>query len=59
MTALEKAAELCRAFEDFIPHAYDDADPKARPVKPGQKIKGTLTQGYGTTGKRVKADTIN
>jgi lysozyme len=44
--------ELLREVEGFIPDAYDDATEK--PVKPGETAKGTLTIGYGHTGKDVK-----
>lgn len=44
---------LIKQWEAFIPNAYDDADPKHRPVAKGQHIAGTLTIGYGHTGSDV------
>jgi lysozyme len=45
---------LIKQWEAFIPNAYDDADRSHSPVKPGQRISGTLTIGYGHTGPDVK-----
>lgn len=39
-------------------HAYDDADPTARPIKPGEPVNGTLTIGYGHTRTAVAGMTI-
>jgi len=46
--------EKIKQWEGFVPHAYDDEDPKHRPVVPGQQVVGTLTIGYGHTGPDVK-----
>lgn len=43
---------LIKEHEGFMPTAYDDLDPK-RALKSGDKIKGTLTVGYGHTGPDV------
>lgn len=45
------ALALLKQWEGFVPYAYDDADqssPKRR-IKPGDRIVGTLTIGYGST----------
>lgn len=48
--------KLIKQWEKFIPHAYDDFDPpsKRRRIQPGDKVNGTLTIGYGSTGAHVK-----
>ena len=47
--------ECAKRWEEFIPYAYDDADtPRQRkPVVKGQKLRGTLTVGFGHTGSDV------
>jgi lysozyme len=46
-----------KQWEFFIPFVYDDADPKPglkkTRLKPGMKVRGTATQGYGHTGSDV------
>lgn len=51
----KETVECAKRWEEFIPYAYDDADsPKQRkPVIKGQKLRGTLTIGYGHTGADV------
>lgn len=47
----QKGLDKLKLWEGLVLYAYDDADtstPKKR-VKPGDKIKGTLTIGYGHT----------
>jgi len=41
-------------WEGEVLWAYDDFDPKHRPIEPGMSIKGTLTIGVGHTGPDVK-----
>lgn len=38
-----------KAWEGFVPHAYDDAFATKEPVDPGETVHGTLTIGYGHT----------
>lgn len=45
--------EKLPAWEGEVLHAYDDLDPKARPVSVGAPVKGTLTIGVGHTGADV------
>lgn len=47
---------LIKQWESFIPFAYDDFDSpkKRRKIQPGDKVNGTLTIGYGSTGVHVK-----
>lgn len=47
---------LLKQWEGFVAFAYDDFDPpsKRRMIKPGDKVHGTLTIGYGHTGPDVK-----
>lgn len=47
---------LLKRWEAFIPFAYDDFDSpkKRRRIQPGDKVNGTLTIGYGSTGVHVK-----
>jgi len=51
----EEGKSTLKRFEAFIPFAYDDADgPKnRRRIKPGDTVRGTLTIGYGHTGRDV------
>lgn len=46
-----------KLWESFIPFVYDDADPKPglkkTRLRPGMKVRGTATQGYGHTGPDV------
>lgn len=51
----EDGVALAKQWEAFIGFAYDDADPPAhrRKIKQGDKIRGTLTIGYGHTGNEV------
>lgn len=46
-----------KSWEGFVGYAYDDADPTTPKykVRAGQKIRGTLTAGYGHTGPDVIA----
>lgn len=41
-------------WEGEVLHAYDDFDPKHRPVTPGIAVRGTLTIGVGHTGPDVR-----
>jgi lysozyme len=41
-------------WEGEVLYAYDDFDPKHRPIMPGMPVKGTLTAGVGHTGPDVK-----
>jgi len=41
-------------WEGEVLWAYDDFDPKHRPITPGMAVKGTLTIGVGHTGPDVK-----
>lgn len=47
--------KLIKQWEAFIPFAYDDFDSpkKRRRIQPGDKVTGTLTIGYGSTGAHV------
>jgi GH24 family phage-related lysozyme (muramidase) len=49
-TAFDIAREFLRDGERYVGHTYDDRDPKARPLVPGQACRGTPTIGYGHTG---------
>ncbi len=48
--------KLIKQWEGLILFAYDDFDPpkNRRRIKPGDKVNGTLTIGYGSTGPHVK-----
>lgn len=48
--------KLIKQWESFIPFAYDDFDPpkKRRKIQPGDRVNGTLTIGYGSTGAHVQ-----
>lgn len=52
----DEGLRLAKQWEAFIPFAYDDFDPPKtrRRIKAGDKINGTLTVGYGSTGAHVK-----
>jgi lysozyme len=52
--AFEIALAFLREKERFVGHTYDDMDPKARPLAPGQACRGTPTIGYGHTGRHAK-----
>ena len=45
--------ELIKHFEGLVLTAYDDARPKY-PLRSGDRVQGTLTIGYGHTGKDFK-----
>jgi lysozyme len=47
MKTSDAGREFIEAFEGLILGAYDDADDRV--VKPGQRVRGTLTIGYGHT----------
>lgn len=47
MKTSDSGRELIESFEGLILQAYDDADDHI--VKPGQRVYGTLTIGYGHT----------
>lgn len=51
----QQGLKLIEAFEGLILYPYDDADGKNPPKKivAGDKLRGTLTIGYGHTGKDV------
>jgi lysozyme len=51
----KEGEKMLKQWEAFVPFAYDDFDPpsKRRVIKAGDKINGTLTIGYGHTGKDV------
>lgn len=56
MEISEKGLNLIKSFEQLVLYTYDDLDtsvPK-RIVHEKMKIKGTLTIGYGHTGKDVE-----
>ena len=44
-------AALARAFETFVPFTYDDAHWPPVPARASVPVLGTLTIGYGQTGK--------
>lgn len=52
----EASEQLIKQWEACILFAYDDFDPPSnrRRIKAGDKIKGTLTIGYGHTGPDVR-----
>lgn len=52
MKTSERGIALICAHEGFVPVAYDDFAPK-KALKPGDKVRGTLTIGYGSTGPHV------
>lgn len=56
MIISDNGLDKIKAWEAFIPFAYDDFDPPARrrKIKMGDKVNGTLTIGYGHTGADVK-----
>lgn len=54
----ESGIAFIKRWEGFVPHAYDDTDPKARPIKPGDPVRGVLTYGYGETAGVKPGDTI-
>lgn len=57
MRKLNKAGEaLIKQWEELILYPYDDADTPARrkPIQPGDRVRGTLTAGWGHTGPDVK-----
>jgi GH24 family phage-related lysozyme (muramidase) len=47
MKTSNKGRKLIEKFEGLILRAYDDYNDKI--VKPGEKVRGTLTIGYGHT----------
>lgn len=47
---------LIKSFEGFVARAYDDFRPTYQ-LKPGDKVQGTLTIGYGHTGADVTIGT--
>lgn len=48
--------DLIKDAEGLVLYAYDDQDPSwpRKAVKPGDKLRGVLTIGWGHTGKDVK-----
>lgn len=61
MRKLNKAGEaLIKQWEELILYPYDDADTPARrkPIQPGDRVRGTLTAGWGHTGPDVKPGMI-
>lgn len=52
----EAGEQLIKQWEKLILYPYDDAaSPKNRhPIQPGEKVRGTLTAGWGHTGPDVK-----
>lgn len=46
-----RGLQLLKHHEGFVPYAYDDFDPSwpRKRIMPGDKVRGTLTIGYGTT----------
>lgn len=54
-----ESERVLKQWEGFIPFPYDDADSKPglkkTRIKPGMKVRGTLTIGYGHTGPDVVA----
>jgi lysozyme len=52
----EASEQLIKQWEACILYAYDDFDPPSnrRRIKAGDRIKGTLTIGYGHTGPDVR-----
>ncbi len=53
MKTSERGIALICAHEGFVPVAYDDFAPK-KALKPGDKVRGTLTIGYGHAGPDVQ-----
>ncbi|MBY3535988.1 DUF2272 domain-containing protein [Rhizobium laguerreae] len=51
----EEGYALLRKWEGCILYAYDDATKPPHKVAPGEHVNGTLTIGYGHTGKDVLA----
>lgn len=49
-----RGLDLIKRYERFIPYTYDDLDP-GHPVRQGDKVRGTLTIGYGHTGAHAVA----
>lgn len=52
MKTSDRGVAMICAHEGFVPRAYDDFAPK-KVLKPGDRIMGTLTIGYGHTGRDV------
>ncbi len=52
MKTSERGVAMICAHEGFVPRAYDDFAPK-KILQPGDKVRGTLTIGYGHTGPDV------
>lgn len=49
----QEGRSLIERFEGLVLYAYDDRDPGHRPIKPGDRVLGVLTIGYGHTGADV------
>lgn len=58
MKMSDKGLEMLKKFEGFVPHAYDDLDHKARPLKAGDRPQGTVTIGYGHIGRHAKPGNV-
>jgi lysozyme len=52
MKTSDRGVAMICEHEGFMPRAYDDFAPK-KVLKPGDKVRGTLTIGYGSTGPHV------
>lgn len=55
MTASPALVPFLKRHEREVLYTYDDDDPKCRPIKAGDPVRGTLTAGCGHTGKDVVA----
>lgn len=53
----QKGIDLIKSYEKLFLRAYDDFQPKVT-LTANTKILGTLTIGYGSTGKWIKYDTV-
>lgn len=52
---IKEVADHIKQFEGLVLFAYDDFDPpgRRRRIQPGDRVNGTLTIGYGHTGRDV------
>lgn len=53
MRMSDAGVKVLKGHERCVLHTYDDLQPK-KALKPGDKVLGTLTNGYGHTGPDVK-----
>lgn len=54
MRTSPRGIALLKQFEGLVLHSYDDFDASSTPIMDGDDVLGTLTIGYGHTGKDVK-----